>query len=138
MFCRPTTDAAFLHTVLHACAGPFADMATPQSALKPLFGLSKGPTGVFKSVLDTTRTDGKRRDEIYVDVIERLSVTFNAAGNPVSSQIDGSIQVRLGSPEVMAPGKHSQAAQGLASRGLGCNISCAVSNTVLPHLPFVR
>lgn len=65
----------------------------PQLALKAAFGLSKGPTGVFKSVLDTTRTDGKRRDEIYVDVVERLSMTFNAAGNAVSSQIDGSIQV---------------------------------------------
>lgn len=63
-------------------------------SLKPLFGgLTKGPTGVFKSVLDTNRTDGKRRDEIYVDVVERLSVTFNAAGNLVSSQIDGAIQV---------------------------------------------
>lgn len=65
----------------------------PQLALKAAFGLSKGPTGVFKSVLDTTRTDGKRRDEIYVDVVDRLSMTFNAAGNAVSSQIDGSIQV---------------------------------------------
>lgn len=64
-----------------------------QLALKAAFGLTKGPTGVFKSVLDTNRTDGKRRDEIYVDVVERLSMTFNAAGNPVSSQIDGSIQV---------------------------------------------
>jgi hypothetical protein len=65
-----------------------------QASLKPLFGLSKGPTGVFKSVLDTNRTDGKRRDEIYVDVVERLAVTFNAAGHAISSQIDGSIQVR--------------------------------------------
>lgn len=69
----------------------------PQVSMKPLFGgLTKGPTGVFKSVLDTTRTDGKRRDEIYVDVVERLSVTFNAAGNLVSSQVDGSIQVGAG------------------------------------------
>lgn len=71
-------------------------MLLPQASLKPLFGLSKGPTGVFKSVLDTNRTDGKRRDEIYVDVVERLAVTFNAAGHAISSQIDGSIQVRPG------------------------------------------
>jgi len=64
-----------------------------QLGAKQLFGLTKGPTGVFKSVLDTTRTDGKRRDEIYVDVVERLSMTFNAAGNPISCQIDGAIQV---------------------------------------------
>lgn len=58
-----------------------------------MFGLSKGPTGVFKSVLDTQRTDGKRRDEIYVDVVERLTATFNATGHISASQIDGSIQV---------------------------------------------
>jgi hypothetical protein len=141
----------------------------PQVQVKPLFGgLTKGPTGVFKSVLDTTRTgacarvcvckggggkkgggdaaqpaarghasllhgacfnaepptpglnttplhltphtrshthtrprprtyahtDGRRRDEIYVDVVERLSITFNATGNMVSCQVDGAIQVR--------------------------------------------
>lgn len=65
-----------------------------QAGLKPLFGLQKGPTGVFKSVLDTTRTDGKRRDEIFVDVVERLSMTFGPGGNIVSAQVDGAIQVR--------------------------------------------
>ncbi|KAF8070972.1 AP4M [Scenedesmus sp. PABB004] len=69
-------------------------VVAPPLALKPLFGLTKGPTGVFKSVLDTQRTDGRRRDEIYVDVVERLSVTFSAAGHPVSSQVDGAIQVK--------------------------------------------
>lgn len=49
---------------------------------------------MFKSVLDTNRTDGKRREEIYVDVVERLSATFSAAGHAVASQIDGAIQVR--------------------------------------------
>jgi AP-4 complex subunit mu-1 len=66
-----------------------------QMAMKPLFGgLSKGPAGVFKSVLDTNRTDGKRKDEIYVDVVERLSATFNATGHLIASQIDGQIQVQ--------------------------------------------
>lgn len=54
---------------------------------KPLFSLSKGPTGVFKSVLETTRSDGKRRDEIFVDVVERLTCTFNASGYIASSQV---------------------------------------------------
>jgi hypothetical protein len=49
---------------------------------------------VFKSVLDTTRTDGKRRDEIFVDVVERLSMTFGAGGNVVAAQVDGAVQVR--------------------------------------------
>lgn len=57
--------------------------------------MQKGPTGVFKSVLDTTRTDGKRRDEIFVDVVERLTCVFNASGYMQSSQIDGAIQVSV-------------------------------------------
>ena len=49
---------------------------------------AQGPTGVFKSVLDTSRTDGgKRRDEIFVDVVERVTCTFNASGYIVSSQV---------------------------------------------------
>lgn len=85
-------SAACLCVVL--LAHVLVTMLCAQVSSKPLFGgLSKGPTGVFKSVLDTTRADGKHRDEIYVDVVERLSATFNAAGNLVSCQIDGAIQV---------------------------------------------
>lgn len=85
------TPTPLFHTHTHT----HAHTPLTQVSMKPLFGgLTKGPTGVFKSVLDTNRTDGKRgRDEIYVDVVERLSITFNAAGNLVSSQIDGAIQV---------------------------------------------
>ncbi|GLC41360.1 hypothetical protein PLESTB_001020500 [Pleodorina starrii] len=61
---------------------------------KPLFSLSKGPTGVFKSVLDTARTDGKRRDEIFVDVVERITCTFNASGYIASAQVDGAVQIK--------------------------------------------
>lgn len=57
------------------------------------FGMQKGPTGVFKSVLDTSRTDGKHRDEIFVDVVERLTCVFHASGYMQSAQIDGAIQV---------------------------------------------
>lgn len=59
-----------------------------------LFGSGRGPTGVVKSVLDTTRTDGGRRDEIFVDIVERLTATFNSSGFLQSSQIDGAIVVR--------------------------------------------
>ena len=56
-------------------------------------GASKGPTGVIKSVLSTTRTDPGRRDDIFVDVVEKVSSTFNSGGYIQNSQIDGSIQV---------------------------------------------
>ena len=58
-------------------------------------GAAKGPTGVIKSVLDTSRTDGGRRDEIFVDIVEKVSCTFNASGYIQTSQIDGAIQVNV-------------------------------------------
>ena len=58
-------------------------------------GAAKGPTGVIKSVLDTSRTDGGRRDEIFVDIVEKVSCTFNASGYIQTSQIDGAIQVDI-------------------------------------------
>ena len=53
-------------------------------------------------MLDTTRTDGGRRDEIFVDIVERISCTFNTSGYIQGSQIDGAIQVRL-TPEDSSP-----------------------------------
>lgn len=69
-------------------------VAPPASFPRPLLGFNKGPTGVFKSVLDTSRTDGKKREEIFVDVVERVTCTFNASGYIVSSQVDGSVQMK--------------------------------------------
>ena len=49
---------------------------------------------MVKSVLDTTRTDGGRREEIFVDIVEKLTCTFNSSGYLQGSQIDGAIVVR--------------------------------------------
>mmetsp|Transcript_8958 Transcript_8958/g.24088 ORF Transcript_8958/g.24088 Transcript_8958/m.24088 type:complete len:536 (-) Transcript_8958:54-1661(-) len=46
---------------------------------------------------------GSGRDEIFVDVVEKISLTFNASGSLVASDIDGAIQVRSflnGKPEI--------------------------------------
>ena len=37
---------------------------------------------------------GGDRDEIFVDVVEKLNVTFNASGHLLTSEIDGQIQMR--------------------------------------------
>ena len=67
-----------------------------KAASSALFNtVGKGPTGVIKSVLDTQRTDGGRRDEIFVDIVERISCTFNQTGYVTASQIDGAIQVQM-------------------------------------------
>mmetsp|Transcript_12362 Transcript_12362/g.40674 ORF Transcript_12362/g.40674 Transcript_12362/m.40674 type:complete len:464 (+) Transcript_12362:28-1419(+) len=63
------------------------------------------PMAVQKSVLSGggPAGKGKGREEIFVDVVERLSVTFNASGYVLTSQIDGNIQVKSflnGTPEL--------------------------------------
>ena len=74
-----------------------------KAAAAALFNqVGKGPTGVIKSVLDTQRTDGGRRDEIFVDIVERISCTFNQTGYVTASQIDGAIQVQR-PPFIMLP-----------------------------------
>ena len=79
--------------VVVAPSGSGAGGGGPGS-VRSLLSFSKGPTGVFKSVLDTSRTDGsKRRDEIFVDVVERVTCTFNASGYIVSSQVWGGAYV---------------------------------------------
>ncbi|BDA40565.1 AP-4 complex subunit mu-1 [Coccomyxa sp. Obi] len=57
-------------------------------------GVGKGPTGVIKSILDTSRTEGKAREEIFVDIVEKISCTFSSSGHVQTSQIDGAIQVK--------------------------------------------
>jgi len=46
---------------------------------------------------------GGARNEIFVDVIEKLNVTFNSSGHLLTSEIDGSIQIRNflhGNPQI--------------------------------------
>ena len=62
-------------------------------------GVGRGPTGVIKSVLDASRADGKGRDEIFVDIVEKISCTFSASGYVQTSQIDGAIQAPPHGPE---------------------------------------
>ena len=46
---------------------------------------------------------GKQKNEIYVDILERLNVLFNSQGNIINSSIDGSILMKsflAGNPEL--------------------------------------
>lgn len=75
-------------------AGSNVTLAFQRGGKHSLFpGAARGPTGVIKSILDTSRTDGGRRDEIFVDIVEKVSCTFNSNGYIQNSQIDGAIQV---------------------------------------------
>ncbi|RZC29446.1 AP-4 complex subunit mu [Glycine soja] len=49
-------------------------------------------TNITKSVV-ANEPGGRKRDEIFVDVIEKISVTFNSSGFILTSEIDGTIQI---------------------------------------------
>lgn len=59
-------------------------------------------TAVTKSVV-ATEPGGKKREEIFVDIIEKISVTFSSSGYILTSEIDGTIQMKsylTGNPEI--------------------------------------
>ncbi|PQQ03862.1 AP-4 complex subunit mu [Prunus yedoensis var. nudiflora] len=72
-----------------------------------------GPAGIFmakrmpvttitKSVVANER-GGRKREEIFVDIIEKMSVTFSSSGYILTSEIDGTIQLKsylTGNPEI--------------------------------------
>ncbi|MED6169854.1 AP-4 complex subunit mu [Stylosanthes scabra] len=59
-------------------------------------------TAITKSVV-SNEPGGRKREEIFVDVIEKISVTFNSSGFILTSEIDGTIQMKsylTGNPEI--------------------------------------
>ncbi|KAL4197259.1 hypothetical protein AMTRI_Chr04g250210 [Amborella trichopoda] len=59
-------------------------------------------TAVTKSVV-ATDPGGRKREEIFVDIIEKISVTFSSSGYILMSEIDGTIQMKsylTGNPEI--------------------------------------
>ncbi|CAL9762695.1 unnamed protein product [Musa acuminata subsp. burmannicoides] len=59
-------------------------------------------TAVTKSVV-STEPGGRKREEIFVDIIEKISVTFSSSGYILTSEIDGTIQMKsylTGNPEI--------------------------------------
>ncbi|XP_058221277.1 AP-4 complex subunit mu [Rhododendron vialii] len=59
-------------------------------------------TAVTKSVV-ANEPAGRKREEIFVDIIEKISVTFSSSGYILTSEIDGTIQMKSylsGNPEI--------------------------------------
>ncbi|KAF5740156.1 AP-4 complex subunit mu [Tripterygium wilfordii] len=59
-------------------------------------------TAVTKSVV-ANEPGGRRREEIFVDIIEKISITFSSSGYILTSEIDGTIQMKsylTGNPEI--------------------------------------
>lgn len=59
---------------------------------RSMLGSATGPREVIKSVLSTSRTDAK--EEIFVDVVEKITAIFDASGRLRTSSIVGSVQVK--------------------------------------------
>ena len=75
---------------------------SPTSLLMELRGGSKASTA-SNIPISMSGMRGKQKNEIYVDIIERLTVLFNASGTVVNSSIDGSILMKSflsGNPEL--------------------------------------
>ncbi|KAJ8762250.1 hypothetical protein K2173_007406 [Erythroxylum novogranatense] len=56
---------------------------------------------ITKSIV--SKEPGRKTEEIFVDVIEKISVTFSSSGYILSSEIDGTIQMKSylgGNPEI--------------------------------------
>jgi AP-4 complex subunit mu-1 len=72
--------------------GDSSRTTTPSSAVdKPITGGGRGKDGK------------KKKNEIFVDIFERLSITFNSSGYVLNSSIDGTIQMKsylAGNPEL--------------------------------------
>ena len=55
---------------------------------------TKHSSAVNQPIALSRTRDKKRRNEIFVDILERLTVTFNSTGTIISSEIDGRIQMK--------------------------------------------
>ncbi|XP_020675189.1 AP-4 complex subunit mu isoform X1 [Dendrobium catenatum] len=59
-------------------------------------------TAVTKSVV-ANEPGARKRDEIFVDIIEKISVTFSSSGYILTSEVDGTIQMKSylsGNPDI--------------------------------------
>ncbi|KAM7252818.1 hypothetical protein ACFE04_008893 [Oxalis oulophora] len=80
-----------------------ARLLPPDPAAIFMHGTKRMPgTAITKSVV-ATEPGGRNREEIFVDIIEKISLTFSSSGYILTSEIDGTIQMKsylTGNPEI--------------------------------------
>lgn len=80
-----------------------AQSALAQSIKKGMSSKTTPSTSVDKPIAMSRQRGKKQKNEIFVDIFERISVTFNANGFALNSEIDGTIQMKSylsGNPEL--------------------------------------
>jgi len=114
------TSTEMLKSCVHNEAIPVAAAVGTASMLMSSMNGRTKPSAAsnIPIAMGVSSSGGKQKNEIYVDIIERLTVLFNSNGTVVNSAIDGSIQMRSflsGNPELrlalnedLAIGKGSQ------------------------------
>lgn len=87
-----------------------------------------GGSAINRSVLANERSS-TARDEIFVDIIEKLSVVFNSSGHVLTNEVDGVIQMKSylrGNPEIrIALNEDLVVANREGESGLGSSYSSA-------------
>lgn len=93
--------------LLKSCIHNEAVMVTaPVSTTTPgtILGMStRSKASSAANVPIALNRTGKQKNEVYVDIIERLTILFTSTGSVINSAIDGSIQMRSflsGNPEL--------------------------------------
>lgn len=92
--------------MLKNCVHNEAQVVAPQSNLSMLSSMSNRTKASNASNVPITMKNakgGNNKNEIYVDILERLTILFNSNGYVVNSSIDGSIMMKSflsGNPEL--------------------------------------
>lgn len=98
-----STSTEILKNCIHNEAIIIAPASTTQSMLMAINNRTKPSAASNIPVGLSTARSGKHKNEIFVDIVERLTVLFNSSGYVVNSAIDGSILMKSflsGNPEL--------------------------------------
>merc|ERR1711871_248765 len=83
--------------------GGAAQPSTASSFINSITKRSKPSVSANAPISTSGGKGGKQKNEIFVDIVERLTILFTANGSVVNSSIDGSIQMKSylsGNPEL--------------------------------------
>jgi AP-4 complex subunit mu-1 len=97
------TSTEMLKICVHNEAVMVNPPSTASSMLSNLSSKTRSSTAANVPITMKNAKGGSNKNEIYVDIIERLTVLFNANGTVVNSSIDGSIMMKSflsGNPEL--------------------------------------
>lgn len=97
------TSTELLKSCVHNEAVMVAAQSLSSSLMNNMSSRTKASTASNIPITMKNAKGGNNKNEIYVDIIERLTVLFNSSGYVINSSIDGSIMMKSflsGNPEL--------------------------------------